>query len=40
MALPLLDRHRTPPLQDYVPAHLKLSELGVEWEGEPMVLTP
>eukprot|EP00887_Chlorella_sp_A99_P005427 scaffold1.g5427.t1 len=25
---------------DYVPAHLKLSELGVAWDGEPVTLTP
>ncbi|KAI7841584.1 hypothetical protein COHA_004754 [Chlorella ohadii] len=25
--------------QDYVAAHLKLSELGVEWDGEPVTLT-
>ena len=24
---------------DYVQSHLKLSELGVEWDGEPVVLT-
>ena len=25
---------------DYVASHLKLSELGVEWDGEPVTLTP
>jgi L-ascorbate peroxidase len=25
--------------QDYVAAHLRLSELGVEWDGEPVTLT-
>lgn len=24
---------------DYAASHLKLSELGVEWEGEPVTLT-
>lgn len=26
--------------KDYVAAHLRLSELGVTWEGEPVTLTP
>jgi len=25
---------------DYVASHLKLSELGVEWDGEPVTLKP
>jgi hypothetical protein len=26
--------------KDYVESHLKLSELGAKWEGEPLVLSP
>ena len=25
---------------DYVESHLKLSELGVKWDGEPVTLQP
>ena len=26
--------------KDYTAAHIKLSELGVEWQGEPFTLEP
>lgn len=26
--------------KDYVESHLKLSELGVKWDGEPVTLKP